>query len=94
MCENRVVCEERERERERAMIINKANKHLTPQIIEHKPVKEISLVIKCIKIKNKKYHIVETFNRKMVERYTPNKQIHDLSSSWYRYRYFHKIWLG
>jgi hypothetical protein len=48
------------------------------------------IVIKCIKIKNKKYHIVETFNRKIVERDTPNKQIHDSSSSWYRYRYFHK----
>jgi hypothetical protein len=35
------------------------------------------IVIKCIKIKNKKYHIVEIFNRKMVERDTPNKQIHD-----------------
>jgi hypothetical protein len=40
------------------------------------------IVIKCIKIKNKKYHIVETFNRKIVERDTPNKQIHDSSSSW------------
>jgi hypothetical protein len=40
------------------------------------------IVIKCIKIKNKKYHIVETFNRKIVERDTPNKQIHDRSSSW------------
>jgi hypothetical protein len=39
------------------------------------------IVIKCIKIKNKKYHIVETFNRKIVERDTPNKQIHDSSSS-------------
>jgi hypothetical protein len=46
-------------------------------------------MIKCIKIKNKKYHIVETSNRKMVERDTPSKQIHDRSSSWYRYRYFH-----
>jgi hypothetical protein len=32
----------------------------------------------------------QTFNRKIVERDTPNKQIHDRSSSWYRYRYFHK----
>ena len=48
------------------------------------------IVIKCIKIKNKKYHIVQTFNRKIVERDSPNKQIHDRSSSWYRYRYFHK----
>jgi hypothetical protein len=45
MCENIVDCEERERERESAMIINKANKHLTPppQIIEYKSVEEISL---------------------------------------------------
>jgi hypothetical protein len=35
------------------------------------------IVIKCIKIKNKKYHIVEIFNRKMVERDTPNKQIQE-----------------
>ena len=40
------------------------------------------IVIKCIKIKNKKYHIVETFNRKIVERDTPNKQIHVRSPSW------------
>jgi hypothetical protein len=47
----RVVCEEIERERERetervvnnSNSINKANKHHTPQIIEQKTVKEISL---------------------------------------------------
>ena len=33
------------------------------------------IVIKCIKIKNKKYHIVETFNRKMVEREREREQI-------------------
>jgi hypothetical protein len=53
--------------------------------------------IKCIKMKNKKYHMskhFQTFNRKIVERDTPNKQIHDRSSSWLGTRYSHKKWRG
>jgi hypothetical protein len=53
--------------------------------------------IKCIKMKNKKYHMskhFQTFNRKIVERYTSNKQIIDRSSFWLGTRYSHKKWRG
>jgi hypothetical protein len=53
--------------------------------------------IKCIKMKNKKYHMskhFQTFNSKIVERDTPSKQIHDRSSFWLGTGYSHKKWRG